>query len=144
MVKKTERLSIGATLPWSEVIETLRFNTEGLIPAIAQQYDSGEVLMLAWMNQEALEETLHTGQVCYWSRSRKRLWRKGETSGQIQYLIGMRIDCDGDTLLLRVNQKGPACHTGRRSCFYNAIQDDQVVVISEPLIDPDILYDSNQ
>jgi len=144
MVKKTERLSIGATLPWSEVIETLRFNTEGLIPAIAQQYDSGEVLMLAWMNQEALEETLHTGQVCYWSRSRKRLWRKGETSGQIQFLIGMRIDCDGDTLLLRVNQKGPACHTGRRSCFYNAIQDDQVVVISEPLIDPDILYDSNQ
>lgn len=140
MVKRTERLSIGAPLPWSEVLETLRFNAEGLIPAIAQQYDSGEVLMLAWMNREALEETLQTGQICYWSRSRKRLWRKGETSGQTQYLVGVRVDCDGDALLLRVDQKGPACHTGRRSCFYNAVQDDQVVVISEPLIDPDQLY----
>lgn len=140
MVKRTERLAIGATLPWSEVLETLHFNAEGLIPAIAQQYDSGEVLMLAWMNREALEETLQTGQICYWSRSRKRLWRKGETSGQTQYLVGVRVDCDGDALLLRVDQKGPACHTGRRSCFYNAVQDDQVVVISEPLIDPDQLY----
>jgi len=135
---------MGDALPWSEVIETLRFNMEGLIPAIAQQYDSGEVLMLAWMNREALEETLQTGHVCYWSRSRKRLWRKGEISGQMQYLVGVRIDCDGDALLLRVDQQGPACHTGRRSCFYNAVQDDQVVVISEPLIDPDKLYGSEK
>jgi phosphoribosyl-AMP cyclohydrolase len=144
MVKRTERLSMGDALPWSEVIETLRFNAEGLIPAIAQQYDSGEVLMLAWMNREALEESLQTGHVCYWSRSRKRLWRKGEISGQMQYLVGVRIDCDGDALLLRVDQQGPACHTGRRSCFYNAVQDDQVVVISEPLIDPDKLYGSEK
>ena len=102
--------------------EALKFDAAGLIPAIAQQHDSGEVLMLAWMTREAVEETLATGRVCYWSRSRQRLWRKGETSGHVQRLVEMRLDCDGDTLLLRVDQEGPACHTGERSCFFRRIE----------------------
>jgi phosphoribosyl-AMP cyclohydrolase len=100
----------------------IHFNEQGLIPAIAQQYDSGEVLMLAWMSKESIEETLNTGFVCYWSRSRKALWRKGETSGHHQHLIEMHMDCDGDTLLLKVDQHGPACHTGERNCFFRALQ----------------------
>ena len=127
-------------LTWSEVLDSLSFNEKGLIPAIAQQYDSGEVLMLAWMNRTALEETIKTGQICYWSRSRNRLWRKGESSGQIQRLRELRIDCDADTLLLLVDQTGPACHTGRRSCFFNALHNDRVKIISPVLIDPDELY----
>lgn len=119
----------------------LRFNQEGLIPAIAQQYDSGQILMMAWMNQEAIEETLTTGRVCYWSRSRGKLWRKGESSGQTQMLQEMRIDCDGDTLLLQVDQTGPACHTGRRSCFYRAVRNDHIEITDDPLIDPRHLYD---
>ena len=102
--------------------EALKFDAAGLIPAIAQQHDTGEVLMLAWMSREAIEETLATGRVCYWSRSRQRLWRKGETSGHVQRLVEMRLDCDGDTLLLRVAQEGPACHTGERSCFFRRIE----------------------
>ena len=98
--------------------EAITFNDQGLVLAVAQQHDSGEVLMVAWMNQEAVSETLETGQICYWSRSRQKLWRKGETSGQTQKLIELRVDCDGDSLLLSVDQKGVACHTGRRSCFY--------------------------
>jgi len=98
----------------------LRFNADGLVPAIAQQHDSGEVLMMAWMNRDAVIETLTTGRVCYWSRSRRGLWRKGETSGQQQHLIEFLIDCDGDTILLKVQQDGVACHTGRRTCFYTA------------------------
>lgn len=94
------------------------WNQDGLVPAVAQQHDTGEVLMLAWMNKEALEETLATGRVCYWSRSRRRLWRKGETSGHTQRLVEARLDCDGDTILLLVDQTGPACHTGARSCFF--------------------------
>ncbi len=140
MIKQTERLPPGASLPWSEVLDSLPFNADGLLPAIAQQYDSGEVLMLAWMNREAIEETLRTRWVCYWSRSRRQLWRKGETSGQLQALLEMRLDCDGDTLLLQVDQTGPACHTGRRSCFYNAVRGDRIEVISPPLRDPDQLY----
>ena len=140
MIKQTERLPPGASLPWSEVLDSLPFNADGLLPAIAQQYDSGEVLMLAWMNREAIEETLRTGRVCYWSRSRRQLWRKGETSGQLQALLEMRLDCDGDTLLLQVDQTGPACHTGRRSCFYNAVRGNRIEVISPPLLDPDQLY----
>jgi phosphoribosyl-AMP cyclohydrolase len=116
------------------------FNSDGLIPAIAQQHDTGEVLMLAWMNQEALAETLSTGQVCYYSRSRKTLWRKGETSGQTQTLIDLRLDCDGDTILLLVNQIGVACHTGRRSCFFRAIRDGEVTEIAKPEISPAQLY----
>ncbi len=140
MLKQTEKFAMGQTLPWSEVIESLPFNADGLLPAIAQQYDSGEVLMMAWMNREALDETLGTGRVCYFSRSRQKLWRKGESSGQVQMLKDLRLDCDGDTILLIVDQTGPACHSGRRSCFYNAVRGDRLEVISDPLISPEELY----
>jgi phosphoribosyl-AMP cyclohydrolase len=98
------------------------FNEQGLLPAVAQQHDTGEVLMLAWMNRESLAETLETGRVCYWSRSRQALWRKGETSGHTQRLVEARLDCDGDTLLLLVDQTGPACHTGAQNCFFRRIE----------------------
>ncbi|MEE8188142.1 MAG: phosphoribosyl-AMP cyclohydrolase [Kiloniellales bacterium] len=116
-------MSDPAALP-SALEEAVRFDADGLVPAVAQQHDSGEVLMLAWMNRAALAETLASGSVCYWSRSRQALWRKGETSGQVQRLVQLRIDCDGDTLLLRVEQTGVACHTGRRSCFYRGLGED--------------------
>ncbi len=119
----------------------LKFDANGLIPAIAQQHDSGEVLMLAWMNREAIEATLATGQVCYWSRSRARLWRKGETSGQMQRLVEMRIDCDSDALLLKVDQTGVACHTGRRSCFFRKVEDGRAVVVAPVLVEPSALYE---
>jgi phosphoribosyl-AMP cyclohydrolase len=122
------------------VLESLCFDANGLVPAIAQQHDTGEVLMMAWMNREAVAETLTTGRVCYWSRSRGRLWRKGETSQQIQYLKEFRLDCDGDTILLLVGQEGVACHTGRRACFYRAVRDGALVEIAAPLIDPETLY----
>lgn len=109
--------------------ESLAFNAQGLIPAIAQQHDSGEVLMLAWMNAESITETLKQGRVVYWSRSRSEFWRKGDTSGHIQKLIEMRFDCDQDCLLLLVDQTGSACHTGRRSCFYSAIRDGKAVEV---------------
>jgi len=139
-LKQTERLAVGEGLPWAEVIDRLPFNEDGLLPAIAQQYDTREVLMMAWMNRAALEETLATRRACYWSRSRQRLWRKGESSGQVQQLKELRLDCDGDTILLLVDQTGPACHTGRRSCFYNLVGEDRVEVTDAPLIDPDTLY----
>ena len=105
----------------SQSPDTLRpqWNEQGLIPVIAQEADTGEVLMLAWMNAEALEQTLASGEVTYWSRSRQSLWRKGATSGNTQSLVNARLDCDGDTLLLQVRQQGAgACHTGRRTCFF--------------------------
>ena len=128
--------------PWHLVIDKLKYNHDGLIPAIAQQQQSGEVLMMAWMNRESIEETLTTNRACYWSRSRQSLWRKGESSGQVQTLVSMDFDCDGDTLLLTVDQKGPACHTGRRSCFFNRVNrsTDSVEITSAPLIDPKDLY----
>lgn len=101
---------------------SLAYDGRGLIPAIAQDHATGEVLMMAWMSEASLTETLRTGRVTYWSRSRKALWRKGETSGHIQRLLGLRIDCDRDCLLLTVEQTGPACHTGARSCFYTVIE----------------------
>jgi phosphoribosyl-AMP cyclohydrolase len=104
-----------------EAISALKFNESGLIPAIAQQHDSGEVLMMAWMNADSIRETLATGRVCYWSRSRGTLWRKGETSGHTQRLVDFRIDCDADTILLAVDQTGAACHTGNRTCFYRSV-----------------------
>ena len=110
----------------------MTFAIEGLIPAIAQQYDTGEVLMLAWMNQDAIDETLATGRATYFSRSRNRLWRKGETSGQVQRLVEVRLDCDGDAILLLVDQTGVACHTGRRSCFYRALRAGRTVEIASP------------
>jgi phosphoribosyl-AMP cyclohydrolase len=122
------------------VLSALCFDANGLVPAIAQQHGSGEVLMMAWMNREAVAETLATGRVCYWSRSRSQLWRKGETSGQAQHLREFRIDCDGDTILLLVDQEGVACHTGRRACFYRAVRDGALVEIAAPLIDPEKLY----
>ena len=116
------------------------FNADGLVPAIAQQHDTGEVLMMAWMNAASLAETLATGQVCYWSRSRNAFWRKGETSGHLQRLVDLRIDCDGDTLLLQVDQTGAACHTGQRSCFYRAVRQDELVALTDPIADPKTLY----
>lgn len=123
-----------------EMIDSLKYNEAGLIPAIAQQFDTHEMLMMAWMNAESIRETLKTGRVCYWSRSRQAFWRKGESSGQVQHLKDMRFDCDQDTILLSVDQVGPACHTGRRSCFYHLVQGEQVIVDSEPMIDPKELY----
>ena len=122
------------------VLCAIAFNADGLVPAIAQQHDSGEVLMMAWMNREAVAETLATGRVCYFSRSRNRLWRKGESSGQVQHLRELRVDCDGDTLLLLVQQEGVACHTGRRNCFFRAVRDGELVEIAAPLMDPEALY----
>ena len=124
----------------ASLFAALRFDAAGLIPAIAQQHDTGEVLMLAWMNREAVAETLATGQVCYFSRRRGELWRKGETSGQAQRLVELRVDCDGDALLLLVEQTGVACHTGRRACFYRAVRDGALVEIAAPLVDPATLY----
>ncbi|MBP7002353.1 phosphoribosyl-AMP cyclohydrolase [Amaricoccus sp.] len=110
---------------------TLAWNAAGLVPAVAQSTD-GEVLMLAWMNAASLRETLRTGRVSYWSRSRGALWRKGETSGHVQRLVELRVDCDRDALLLIVEQTGPACHTNRRSCFFTALRDGVEVVVAEP------------
>ena len=121
-------------------LAAIRFGPDGLVPAIAQQHDSGEVLMLAWMNRESVQATLSEGRGCYWSRSRGKLWRKGETSGQVQYLRELRIDCDGDAVLLLVDQRGVACHTGRRSCFFRAWRDSGWAVVAEPEIPPEELY----
>ena len=111
--------------------DELTFTPDGLIPAIAQQYDTGEVLMMAWMNKDSLAETLTTGRVCYWSRSRASFWRKGDTSGHIQELVELRYDCDGDTLLVLVNQTGAACHEGSRSCFTRQVSQDGTVTPAE-------------
>lgn len=153
LFKQLERATTDDRLPAIvTLLDAVRFNADGLIPAIAQQHDSKEVLMVAWMNRQALEETLQTRRVCYYSRSRQTLWRKGESSGQQQQLKSAALDCDGDTLLLQVEQTGPACHTGRRSCFYIAVADElgdkmgdefadqHATITSEPLIDPDVLY----
>ena len=111
---------------------TLRYDANGLVPAVAQDHASGEVLMVAWMTAEAVARTLETGRVTYWSRSRAAFWVKGETSGQVQRLVEMRVDCDRDCLLLLVEQTGPACHTNRRSCFYTAVRDGAEVEILHP------------
>jgi phosphoribosyl-AMP cyclohydrolase len=123
-----------------DFLDSVAFDANGLVPAIAQQHDSGEVLMMAWMNRAAIEETLQTGRVCYWSRSRASLWRKGETSGQVQRLIELRVDCDNDCLLLLVDQTGVACHTGRRSCFFTAIRNGARTIIADIEIAPEKLY----
>ena len=124
----------------TNILAALSFDANGLIPAIAQQHDTGEVMMMAWMSRESIAETLATGQVCYFSRSRNTLWRKGETSGQQQKLIELRLDCDGDTILLLVDQKGVACHTGRRNCFYRAARNGTLDEIADPLVSLDKLY----
>ncbi len=122
------------------LLDEIKFDADGLVPAIAQQFDSGEVLMMAWMNAESIAETLRSGRVCYWSRSRQSLWRKGETSGQVQALKELRLDCDGDTILLHVDQTGVACHTGRRNCFYRAVREGELIAIAEVEADPKDLY----
>ncbi|AZF66922.1 phosphoribosyl-AMP cyclohydrolase [Pseudomonas sp. LBUM920] len=127
-----EEAAMGSRFPLDTVLDAVAWNSDGLIAAVVQQHGSGEVLMLAWMNRQALTETLATGQVCYWSRSRGQLWRKGESSGHWQQLVEARLDCDGDAVLLIVDQQGPACHTGRPTCFYNAIDGAYVHVITEP------------
>jgi phosphoribosyl-AMP cyclohydrolase len=127
-------------MTYKDALYHVTFDAQGLIPAIAQDHESGQVLMMAWMNREALEETIRTGQVCYWSRSRGKLWRKGESSGQQQRLVELRIDCDGDTILMKVEQKGVACHTGRRSCFYRLLKAQAWVETDPVLVDPKELY----
>ncbi|MGE5145392.1 MAG: phosphoribosyl-AMP cyclohydrolase [Candidatus Eiseniibacteriota bacterium] len=124
----------------STVLKGIAFDDDGLVPAVAQQYDTGEVLMVAWMNRDAVIETLAKGQACYWSRSRGKLWRKGESSGQTQKVHDFRIDCDGDTVLLLVDQKGVACHTGRRTCFFRSVAEAGFKELIAPEIDPKDLY----
>jgi len=111
----------------------LKFDAAGLIPCIAQDHVTGEVLMLAYMNADAVAQTIATGRVTYWSRSRAAFWIKGETSGHVQKLVELRLDCDRDCLLALVDQTGPACHTNRRSCFYTAVRDGAEVILSQPL-----------
>ncbi|HEX5676605.1 MAG TPA: phosphoribosyl-AMP cyclohydrolase [Alcanivorax sp.] len=140
MFKDNEQQPEDFSVPLGEALDNLAFNDAGLVPVIAQQHDTGEVLMFAWMNREAIKETLATGQVCYYSRSRKTLWRKGESSGQTQTLKELRVDCDGDVLLARVDQTGAACHTGRRDCFFWKLDSDMARIDKSPLIDPKDLY----
>lgn len=128
------------TDPLERALTEITFDPDGLVPAIAQQHDTGEILMMAWMNREAIRVSLTEGRACYWSRSRGKLWRKGETSGQVQLLRELRLDCDGDTVLLLVDQHGVACHTGRRNCFFRAWRDGEWAVIAEPQIAPETLY----
>jgi len=104
---------------WESVLSRVAFDARGLVPAIVQQWDTGEVLMLGWMDAEALHRTATSGRVTFWSRSRQEYWRKGDTSGHVQYVKGLSLDCDGDAVLVRVDQVGVACHTGTRSCFDN-------------------------
>ncbi len=125
---------------YESLLAEIAFDANGLVVAIAQQHDTGEVLMVAWMNRDAVVETLRSGNACYWSRSRMKLWRKGETSGQAQRLVEMRVDCDGDALLLRVDQSGVACHTGRRDCFFRVVREGALIVDRPVLVDPAKLY----
>lgn len=124
------------------LVDAVCWNEDGLVPAIAQEFGSGQVLMLAWMNRESLALTLAEGRAVYWSRSRRRIWRKGERSGHIQKLRAIRLDCDGDVILLTVEQGGGiACHTGRRTCFYRQFIDGHWVEIEAVLKPPDEIYD---
>ncbi len=115
------------------LLEQIRFNEAGLVPAIAQDATSGRVLMMAWMNEEAVRQTLRTGFAHYYSRSRQAQWKKGESSGHVQKIVDMFLDCDGDTLLLKIEQTGPACHTNRASCFYRHLEDGDWHIVEEPL-----------
>ncbi len=122
-------------------LDALHFDGDGLIPAIAQDAETGAVLMMAWMNRESLMQTVDTGNAVYWSRSRQRLWRKGEASGNTQKVLSLRTDCDGDTILLQVTQKGGvACHTGRASCFFYALSDERWTAVDPVLRDPMEMY----
>ena len=116
-------------------LAAIQFDAQGLVPAIAQQHGSGEVLMMAYMDRAAVIETMRSGRVCYWSRSRQAAWRKGDTSGHIQELVELRVDCDGDTLLVEVEQTGVACHTGRHNCFFRAIRGGELTEIAPIVVD---------
>lgn len=124
--KAIENEAEGSEFALETVLKELSFDEQGLIPVIAQDSESKEVLMFAWMNRDALSETISSGRMCYWSRSRKALWRKGESSGHFQQLRSLRTDCDGDVLLAEIDQEGAACHTHRRSCFYLKFDGKQV------------------
>ncbi len=115
------------------LLEQIRFNEAGLVPAIAQDATSGRVLMMAWMNEEAVRQTLHTGFAHYYSRSRQAQWKKGESSGHVQKVLDIFLDCDGDTLLLKIEQTGPACHTNRASCFYRHLEGGDWLIVEDPL-----------
>lgn len=132
LFKDLEAAEAGTTLPLDETLKAIPFNDQGLIPAVAQDADSGEVLMLAWVNREAIERSLQDGYATYFSRSRGALWRKGETSGNTQALVSMHLDCDGDALLMKVLQQGPACHTERPHCFYLRVEAQGITVTSNP------------
>jgi len=132
-LKDYEHLKKGETFSLDTLFANLKTDKDGLVAAIAQQHDTGEVLMLAYMNEKSIRETLETGQVCYWSRSRQTYWRKGESSGHRQSLVSMSFDCDGDAILLQVDQTGPACHTNRRYCFFFKVDGDHIVVDSAPI-----------
>jgi len=125
-------------------LNAIRWTEDGLVPAIAQDADTGDILMMAWMNRESLRLTAEEGHAVYWSRSRGKLWRKGETSGHQQVIRDIRLDCDEDVILLKVEQKGGiACHTGRRSCFYRTLKDGQWVSVDPVIKDPGTIYGSN-
>jgi phosphoribosyl-AMP cyclohydrolase len=125
----------------ASMLDQLKFSAEGLIPAIIQDHASGRVLMMAWMNRAALEKTIETGRTHFWSRSRQKFWMKGETSGHVQTVKDIAVDCDGDTLLLQVEQVGAACHEGYRSCFFRSLAADGAVRVTEPrLLDPKTIY----
>ncbi len=132
MFVQLENTALGHRVSLQDVLAALKFDADGLVPAVAQDARTKEVLMLAWMDRKALERTLAEGFACYWSRSRNAYWRKGETSGHLQALKELRFDCDGDAILLLVDQTGPACHTNRPSCFYLLAEGNQVRVTSEP------------
>ncbi|OHY80603.1 phosphoribosyl-AMP cyclohydrolase [Marinobacter sp. AC-23] len=129
------------SLDW---LEAIRWTADGLVPAIAQDSATGDILMMAWMNRESLRLTVEEGQAVYWSRSRGKLWRKGESSGHQQVIKDIRLDCDEDVILLKVEQKGGiACHTGRRSCFYRSLKDGQWASVEPVIKDPEAIYGSN-
>ena len=124
-----------------EQLEEVAFNHDGLVPVIAQDIDNGDVLMMAWMNREAFDETLRTGKAVYFSRSRNKLWRKGEESGHVQEVKSVFVDCDADTILLKVHQiGGAACHEGYRSCFFRQVEGAELKVIAEKVFDPTRVY----
>jgi phosphoribosyl-AMP cyclohydrolase len=127
-LKALEVAAAGTSVDLAEFLDAVKFNDQDLVPAIAQDSASGTVLMLAWMNRASIEQTLATGLVTYFSRSRQSLWQKGETSGNTQRLLSMQFDCDGDAILMQVDQTGPACHTERPNCFYLNVQGGQVVL----------------
>lgn len=127
-LKALETSPNGTRLDLAEFLDAVKFNDQGLVPAIAQDSTSGTVLMLAWMNRDAIDQTLASGLATYYSRSRQSLWQKGETSGNTQRLVGMQFDCDADAILMLVEQTGPACHTNRPNCFYLRVEGGQVVI----------------